>query len=124
MTVLLFERNLLWSVRLANALRALGHEAHVRETVGEEAADLAVVNLSETDRVERLVADLKARAIPILAHAGHREKELMALGKRLGVDRLATNGQLATDLANVLARLFPEQTPESIAENALPNTKE
>lgn len=109
MMILLFERNLLWSVRLANALRALGHEAAVLDAPeawpGERAADLAVVNLSEGDRIEGLVAALKASGVPILAHAGHREKELMTLGKTLGVDRLATNGQMANDLAGVLARV-------------------
>lgn len=106
MTVLLFERNLLWSVRLANALRTLGHEAIVLENVGEEEGDLAVVNLSEGDRIEALVGALRARKVPILAHAGHREKELMTLGKTLGVDRLATNGQMANDLAGTLQRAF------------------
>lgn len=108
MTILLFERNLLWSVRLANALRALGHEAKVLETPEDAQGDLAVVNLSEGDRIEGLVAALRASRIPILAHAGHREKELMTLGKTLGVDRLATNGQMANDLAGVLARALPE----------------
>ncbi len=112
MTLLLFERNLLWSVRLQRALAALGHEATVAESLGEASADLAIVNLSETDRVEGLVAALKARGIPVLAHAGHRERELMALGKALGVDRLATNGQMANDLPGVLARVAPE-TPSA-----------
>lgn len=106
MTVLLFERNLLWSVRLANALRTLGHEATVLETPGDVPGNLAIVNLSEGDRIESLVASLRARGIPILAHAGHREKELMALGKALGVDRLATNGQMANDLAGILNRVL------------------
>lgn len=112
MTVLLFERNLLWSVRLANALRALGHEPSTLDALGDERGDLAIVNLSEGDRIEALVAGLRERGVPILAHAGHREKELMALGKRLGVDRLATNGQMANDLAGVLSRAVgPEESP-------------
>lgn len=102
MTVLLYERNLLWSVRLKNAFVALGHEARVADA--PEAADLAVVNLSE-ERARTLVEGLKPLGVPILAHAGHKEKELMALGKELGVERLATNGQLASDLAGVLNRM-------------------
>ncbi|MER3496219.1 MAG: hypothetical protein C4320_05110 [Armatimonadota bacterium] len=110
MTVLLFERNLLWSVRLRNAFAALGHEART----GNEAApaDLAVVNLSEGDRVAEVIAGLKELGVPILAHAGHKEKELMRLGKELGVERLATNGQLASDLPDLLQRMgFPHNLP-------------
>lgn len=103
MTVLLYERNLLWSVRLKNAFAALGHEAKVADAPA--GADLAVVNLSETERASALVPELRALGVPILAHAGHREKELMALGRELGVERLATNGQLANDLPGVLARM-------------------
>ena len=105
MTVLIFERNLLWSVRLQKALATLGHEARVVEAVPEGGADLAIVNLSEGDRIEGLVEELRGRGVAVLAHAGHKEKELMALGKALGVDRLATNGQMANDLAGVLARM-------------------
>ena len=106
MTVWIFERNLLWSARLKNALATLGHAPRLCGALPEDGgADLAIVNLGEGDRIESLVPALKARGVPVLAHAGHREKELLALGKSLGVDRLATNGQMANDLERVLGRM-------------------
>jgi hypothetical protein len=103
--VLVIESNLMWSVRLAKGLEALGHEAKVDRQPVEGDFDVAIVNLGEpnVDWPAR-VAHLQGRGIKVIAHAGHKEKEVIALGKEAGCDVVATNSELTHKLADVLAR--------------------
>ncbi|MCC7434654.1 MAG: hypothetical protein IT363_08200 [Methanoregulaceae archaeon] len=105
MRVLVLESNLMWSVKLSKALTALGHEPTVAAHPIEGAFELAVVNLGEAgvDWPAR-VAELHARGMRIVAHAGHKEKELHELGRQAGCDVLATNSELTHKLADVVAR--------------------
>ncbi len=102
MRVLVYELNLFWSVRIGRALEARGHEAEVSSHGKHENADMAIVNLSET-RAAWIVPELQARGIPILAHAGHKEKELLELGRQLKVTRLVTNSELTHKFDKLLA---------------------
>jgi hypothetical protein len=105
--VLVFERNLLWSSRLKSGLVALGHRADVLVDIptGDFSADLAIVNLSQpTPLPKELIGNLKRKGIKTVAHAGHKERDLMALGRDAGADVLATNGELAAKLAEVIHR--------------------
>jgi len=103
--VLVLETNLMWSVKLSKALSALGHEPKVAAQPIEGEFDLAIVNLGEpgVDWSAR-VAELHARGMRVIAHAGHKEKELHELGRQAGCDTLATNSELTHKLADVLAR--------------------
>lgn len=105
MTVLVFEDNLMWSARLRQSLRALGHEATMLASLPEELpdADAAIVNLGSA-KIDptQLVERLKAAGIYVIAHAGHKEKELRQLGKDLGCDRLASNSELTFRLGDLL----------------------
>ncbi len=101
MRVLVLETNLLWSARLRQSANAFGHEALVAGQVPEGDFDLAIVNLGEPTAASQ-IATLKARGIAIVAHAGHKEKELLELGRELGVDRLATNSELTNKLDKIL----------------------
>lgn len=105
MRVLVLETNLMWSVKLSKALSALGHEPTVSAKVPEGEFDLAVVNLGEqgVDWPVR-VAELHARGMKVIAHAGHKEKDLHELGRLAGCDVLATNSELTHKLADVIAR--------------------
>lgn len=105
MTILIFEDNLLWSARLLKSCKALGHDARILTKLSEEMAApaVAIVNLgSHTIPVEPLVSMLRAKSIGIVAHAGHKEKELHELGRQLGCDRLATNSELTYKLEAIL----------------------
>ncbi len=108
--VLVIESNLIWSVRLAKSLEALGHEAKVERQAVEGAFDVAIVNLGEpnVDWPAR-VAELHARQIKVIAHAGHKEKDVIELGRQAGCDVVATNSELTNKLAHVLARATLEE---------------
>lgn len=105
MTIWAFETNLMWSSKLKQSLRLLGHECLVlREVPPEGTADAAIVNLGEGDP-KALVAALRERGVPAIAHAGHKEKELLDLGREAGVAILATNSELAHKLPEILSKL-------------------
>ncbi|MBI1756426.1 MAG: hypothetical protein HY248_02010 [Fimbriimonas ginsengisoli] len=106
MRVLVYESNLMWSVRLSRALQALGHEAKVLTSSEAQAdADVAIVNLAETGYdVGGLVVALGLLGVPTLGHAGHKEKNLHELGRKAGCTALATNGEIAHHLAAMLER--------------------
>lgn len=125
MKILIFEDNLIWSARLVQSLRALGHEAEVvspkRPTGdGEQAPPpnpppqaqtfrgggapgAAIVNLGSPG-IKELVEGLRASGIYVIGHAGHKEKDLHALGKEAGCDRLATNGELTWKVAELIPK--------------------
>lgn len=106
MKVLIFETDLLWSVRLANGARALGHEAEVvGPGFGElPVGDVAIVNLGGRGYgVGELVLSLKEAGVFVIGHAGHKEKLLLEGGREFGCDKVVTNGSLAQRLDLVLA---------------------
>jgi hypothetical protein len=106
MRVWIFEDNLLWSARLAKSLQALGHEGVVLQAIPTEgAADAAIVNLgsAKIPAVE-IVPQLKARGVFTIGHAGHKEKDLLALGREAGCDKVATNSELTYKIENILEK--------------------
>ncbi|HTQ11743.1 MAG TPA: hypothetical protein VMI31_16905 [Fimbriimonadaceae bacterium] len=108
MRILVFESNLMWSSRLLQSLRKLGHEPVLMSKAPEsgDGAEAAIVNLGATDLDPvALAAKLHELEIPVVAHAGHKEKELHALGREAGVDILATNSELTFKLESLLDRI-------------------
>jgi len=106
--VLVFEENLMWSSRLMQTLRGTGHEPLLRRGLPEtsEGAEAAIINLgSSSPGPAALVSRLHGLGIKVLAHAGHREKELLQLGKEAGADRLATNREITFKLPQLLQEL-------------------
>jgi ketopantoate hydroxymethyltransferase len=99
MKLLIFESNLFWSTRLVHSARALGHEALVVSEPQE--GDAAIVNLGAPN-VQMLIEELKRRGIYVIGHAGHKEKDLHALGREAGCDKLATNSELTFKLGSLL----------------------
>ncbi len=109
--MLVLEKNLLWSSKLKQGLTILGHEAKVSSgEIPDEPFDLASVNLSqaEPDPAE-LVNRLRDKRIMTIAHAGHKEKQLLELGKRAGADLLVTNGELSAKLPEVLSKALADR---------------
>jgi hypothetical protein len=105
MKVLVFETNLMWSSRLVKSLRGLGHEAEVRTELPEPDvhADAAIVNLGDAHPdPKELVHRLKKADVFVIGHAGHKEKDLHALGREAGCDRLASNSELTFKLETLL----------------------
>ncbi len=108
MKVLVFEDNLMWSSRLIQTLRALGHEPILRTQpeIGDVEARAAIVNLGSSKFDNKtLIPELKSRGIHVIGHAGHKEKELMAFGKEAGCDTLATNSELTFKTQALLDRI-------------------
>jgi hypothetical protein len=101
MTVWIFESNLIWSSRFVNTAKGSGHEAVVTTAIPKGIADAAIVNLSDPN-VATIVATLNERGIYTIAHAGHKEKELIELGKQIKVDRVATNSEITNKLPQML----------------------
>ncbi len=116
MRVLIFETNLMWSSRLVQSVRKLGHEPLLRATMPEtsEGARAAIVNLGES-RLDptQLVEQLHKLGVKVIAHAGHKEKELMEIGKRANADILATNSQLTFKLPDLLNQVNVPVEPVS-----------
>jgi len=108
MKVLVFESNLMWSSKLLRSLRALGYEPVLLDTVPDspQGARVAIVNLAQAqpDPAE-LVAALKASGIHTIGHAGHKEAELLELGRRIGVDTVATNSELTFKIGDLIAQV-------------------
>ena len=105
MKILIFEDNLMWSARLVQSLRALGHEPVVRTSLPatDEGAEVAIVNLgSPTLRPEDLVPMLNEMGVRVIGHAGHKEKDLHSLGRDLGCHTLATNSELTFKLESLV----------------------
>jgi hypothetical protein len=102
MKVWVFEDNLMWSSRLVQSLKALGHEALVTIAIPEDAqAEVAILNLG-SPTFKDLVPALKQRGVYTIGHAGHKEKDLLKLGKEAGVDRIATNSELTYKIEAIL----------------------
>lgn len=106
--MLILEEDLLWSVRLRNGVTAAGHTPIVFDRPAEELpeADMVLVNLgSRRFPPDEWIPRLRARGVYVIAHTGHKESELIELGKSLVVDRLVTNGMLARRLPDILAKV-------------------
>lgn len=100
MRVALYEDNLMWSVRIKNGLRALGHEVVPQ---GED-PDLAIVDLGTSvgDPFDTVV-QLKSRGVKVIGHVGHKDKELWRRGEEAGCEKVVSNGTMAKRLDAVLA---------------------
>jgi len=107
MKVLVLETNLMWVSRLKLSITALGHEPVFGSILPADlnGYGLAILNLAGPSGLEETVARLKEANIPIIAHAGHKEKELMELGASLGIDILASNSEMTNSLGKVLERV-------------------
>ncbi|HVT10779.1 MAG TPA: hypothetical protein VHE55_00815 [Fimbriimonadaceae bacterium] len=108
MRVLIFESNLMWSSRLAKSVRALGHEALIRTAMPESAeeAQAAIINLGDNGLPPKpLVEKLHALGLTVIAHAGHKEKDLHELGKEMNVEILATNSEITYKLESLLEKV-------------------
>ena len=94
----------MWSSKLKQSLRMLGHECLVLRGIPEGHADLAIVNLGEGDP-KALIAALSERKVPTVAHVGHKEKDLHGLGREAGATILATNSELSNKLPEILKKI-------------------
>jgi hypothetical protein len=110
MKALVFESNLMWSSKLVQSLKALGHEATLLNEIPDSAqgAEVAIVNLAQPQPdPAKLVEALRALGIRTIGHAGHKEADLLELGRRIGVDIVATNSELTCKIGDLIAQAAP-----------------
>lgn len=113
-----FESNLMWSARLTNSLRKLGHEAGVlSEVPTDQTADVAILNLGEAGAPE-LIARLRELGVVSIAHAGHKERELLDVGRDSGADIVSTNSELTYKLPQLLERAKLIGTTDALPPSA------
>lgn len=84
-----------------NTVKGFGHEGIVTSSVPDDTADAAIVNLSDPN-VSDIAAKLSEKGIYTIAHAGHKEKDLLELGRQIKVDRIATNSEITNKLPAML----------------------
>lgn len=107
--VLVFEDNLLWSSRLVQTLKALGYGPSVHTSIPSdiEGSRIAIVNLGSAKlNPEELVPNLKLLGVHVIGHAGHKEKEILDLGRLAGCDTIATNSELTFKIEAMLERIL------------------
>lgn len=113
MRVLLYEDNLIWSSRLLKSLRSLGHDPVLLEKPEVQEGPVAIVNLGSSQLEPcLLVPKLVEGGVVVIGHAGHKEKDLLELGKSSGCQVLATNSQITFKLDEVLSGAM-----ERVSEN-------
>lgn len=98
---------------LGYTLRVVGTEAAALEAAGQAGTvpDAILVNLTARRYdAPHLIRELKAteatKAIPLLAFAGHVEKEKHAAAREAGADLVAANSSVSLHLAPLLSRLL------------------
>ena len=114
---MIFEDNLVWSVRLKKAALALGHDAVTLDRIPDDIpqAQAAIVNLgSDSLGVDVLLPLLKQKGIWTVGHAGHKEKALLEAGREAGCDLIASNSTLTFKLDQVLAKAPSPPGPDTI----------
>jgi hypothetical protein len=116
MRVLVFEENLLWGPRLLLTCRAHGHDAELARTDTPLSSDwqVAIVNLSSTVfPPAEWVPRLRAAGIVVVAHAGHKERELLEAARGLECEYVATNSEITNKLPQILQKFSePSQKPD------------
>lgn len=123
--LLLVSDDLMFPSRIREGVRPLGYTLHV---VGTEAAALTaaakthpaptaiLVNLTARrynapDLIRTLKTTEATQAIPLLAFAGHVEKEKHAAARHAGADLVAANSSVSLHLAAILSRLLNGHSP-------------
>jgi hypothetical protein len=118
MVVAVYEDNLIWSARLERSIRSLGHEPIIAVSLPAPAgAEVAVVNMN-SPRIDAraLIPALKSAGLYVIAHAGHKERELRELGVELGADRVASNSELTFKIEQLLGPAISLGNTESLGE--------
>lgn len=106
MKVIIANSNLLWSRRLEKTIQSLGHSLAIISSKGSQTpkGDLAIVNLAEISFSPfEMIRTLRDAGIPVIAFAGHKEKELWKRAKEAGADRIVSNGEITFKLSNILS---------------------
>jgi hypothetical protein len=106
--VVILENDLMWSVRLQKRMQSLGYDAQVIDRWTDEIpyTDIAVINMRSREfPLEKTVDLLKEKKVFILGHVGHKESDLILLGKNLNIDKIVTNSMMIHKLEEILKEI-------------------
>ncbi len=107
MKVALFEPNLFWDAKARAALAADGWTVVPAEAEDWTDVRAVVVGLYAPPKdLQAVLERARRNGLPVLGHAGHKEKELLALGGELGCERVISNGEFAHRLKTHLTALI------------------
>ena len=111
--VLVAVPDLLFSVQIANAVRAAGgepltirrgEEAHTALAAGAQTyPDAVIVDLSARMDPPAVIQAAVARHLPVFAFGSHLETEAIRAAREAGADKVVSNGALAETLPRWLA---------------------
>lgn len=117
MIVRIVESNLMWSSRLVKSVRACGAEPVLASNPDPEPCDVVILNLGDLgEKAMEVTSAFRQVGAVVVAHAGHKEKELHALGKEAGCDILATNSELTWKLEKILEKARNIRSGPSVKE--------
>jgi CheY-like chemotaxis protein len=119
-TLLLVSDDLMFPSRVREGVRPLGCKLTVAGTADaarnaakeqESRPDAILINLTARrydapELIRELKADESTRTIPLLAFAGHVEKEKHAAARAAGADLIAANSSVSLHLGALLSRLM------------------
>lgn len=117
LTILVADDDLLFSTRIESAVTRQGHRARVVRTATafhsalRERPDAAIVNLAASgmdaiDAIRRTKADPETRMVPVLGFCGHADAARRRAAQDAGCDRVATNGDVSSNLPRLLEMLL------------------
>lgn len=109
--VLVLEADLIWSSKLSVVLKGLAIPFRVESRLPNDLSNYAVAIVSLGSRLVNpkiVIPALLNAKIPVIAHAGHKESELLQLGKDLHATQVVTNGSLARSLPTILRQFLQE----------------
>ena len=110
--IVVFNRDLFFGVRIANALRTRGHaveilgaSAAVADRLGAPPLPvLVIVDLAAGPEWDRIAPAAAAAGVPILAFGPHTDVAARRAAKAAGVARLVSNGEFHQQLIALVER--------------------
>ena len=128
-TVLLLERDLFFSVKIRETLRHLNYETVVARNEDDFARKLAastpalaIINIATGGVAwERVIAEARAAAVPVLAFGPHVDLEAQQQARQAGASRVVSNSKLAKDLPAIVGRMLAvgaSKQEETLTEDA------
>lgn len=111
-------RDLFFSVKVGNELKAHGYTPVIVKTVdqfagvlAERQPALALIDIGahgDWERIRSLVTDPATADVPIIAFGPHKDVDGLRAAKEAGVSRVVSNGQLHASLPELVKRYARE----------------
>jgi Response regulator containing a CheY-like receiver domain and a GGDEF domain len=106
---------------MGGSLRVVGTEAALMAALAEAPADAVLVNLTArrydpVSVIRALKSGEATRSVPVLAFAGHVEKEKHEAAREAGADMVAANSSVSMHLPTLLGRLLRGERTDSASD--------